>query len=107
MFEKLHPKNKRHSLAYYAQVLTILIAAVRGRFPHALTASHLNAARIPSPTGLTWSGQLVKETLSRLRSHQNRQKSHLHEALLELIKNGDFTIRDALPLFQQRSPSYL
>lgn len=92
----LFPRNQRHSITYYSQVLRVLLAGVNARQRQAAMADALNAADLPSSTGAEWDAEKVKAVLKRLRA---RSGPHWH-ALLEICFDGSMTPAQARPLLQ-------
>jgi hypothetical protein len=90
------PRNQRHSLSYYASVLSVLLAGLNARQRQAVIADNLNSAGLPSPTGAEWSAAMVKSLLKRIR-HRTGPVWH---ALLELCFDGKLTRTQAQPLLQ-------
>jgi hypothetical protein len=91
-----YPKNTRHSLAYYSQVLQVLLAGLTACQRQNAIAQTLNDAGIPAATGTRWTVESVKAVLKRLRQ---RQGPHYH-ALLQICFDGAMTPAQARPLLQ-------
>jgi hypothetical protein len=96
MQSPIFPRNQRHSLNYYASVLSVLLAGLNARQRQAAIAGNLNSAGLPSPTGADWNESMVKSLLKRLR----RRTGPVWHALLELCFDGKFSRAQAQPLLQ-------
>jgi hypothetical protein len=90
-----------HSLSFYKSLLLVLIAGIEEGLSYQHTADRLNALQILTPTGLTWLADGVKQAHKKL-IHSATYSSKLHYALLELVYQGELTVKQSLCLFQPR-----
>ena len=97
--QHIYHNNTKRPDAYYEELLQILIAC--HAMPYAATAAQLNAEQIPTPTGLQWSSEHIKQLLKKLRNYRV-YPSRIASRLFELIFEGKLTMPEALPLFQPR-----
>jgi hypothetical protein len=96
-----YSRKTTHSLTYYKSVILVLLAGLHKNLTHQSIADRLNTEKILTPTGLTWTASVVKETLKKLRLH-HEYPSKLYHALLELAYVGELTVKQTQILFQQR-----
>ena len=99
--QKTYHSNTKRPDAYYEEVLRILIACDTDAMSYAATAAQLNAKHIPTPTGLQWGSEHIKQLLKKLRNYR-LYPSRIASRLLELIFEGKLTMTEALPLFLSR-----
>lgn len=99
--QKTYHNNTKRPNAYYEEVIRILITCNADAKSYASTAAQLNAEHIPTPTGLQWSSEHIKQLLKKLRNYR-LYPSRIASRLLELIFEGKLTMTEALPLFQSR-----
>ena len=99
--QKTYHNNTKRPDAYYEEVLSIIIACNADAMSYSATAAKLNAKHIPTPTGLQWSSEHIKQLLKKLRNYR-LYPSRIASRLLELIFEGKLTMTEALPLFQSR-----
>jgi hypothetical protein len=93
--------NSRMPDAYYASVLRILIDANADALTYPAMAQALNAQNITTPTGLQWSGEIVKQLMKKLRNYK-LYPSFIHAHLMTLIFEEKLTLKETLPLFKSR-----
>ena len=93
--------NARQSSAYYDQLTDGLIYANVNKLSYASTATHLNDLGLLSPTGKSWSIEILKQTFKRLR-HADKWHSFLHHHFLLLVFEGKYTISQVAPLLKSR-----
>lgn len=93
--------NSRLPSAYYEQVLRILISCNSDALTYPAMAAVLNAQNITTPTGLQWTGEIIKQLMKKLRNHQ-LYPSYIHQSLLSLIFEGKLTMKETLPLYKSR-----
>lgn len=101
MREKSYGTKTTHSLPYYKSLLDVLIAGITDNLTYSQVAERLNNQNIPTPTGLTWLADGVKQAHKKL-IHSTAYPSKLHYALLQLVYNGNLSVKESLPLFQPR-----
>ena len=100
MLKKYH-NNQRQPAQYYEQVLRILISCNADAMTYPQMAVALNAQNITSPTGLPFSGEIIKQLFKKLRAYKT-YPSFIHQNLMELIFEGTLSVKETLPLFQSR-----
>jgi len=93
--------NTRQAPEYYTEVLRILIATNADAKTYPAMAEALNAQNIKTPTGLIWSGEIVKQLMKKLRNYK-LYPSFIHQHLMQLIFEEKLTLRETLPLFKSR-----
>ena len=96
-----HHNNSRQSPEYYSSVLRILIDANADAKTYPAMAEMLNAQNIATPTGLQWTGEIVKQLMKKLRNYR-LYPSFIHQHLMQLIFEEKLTLRETLPLFKSR-----
>jgi Recombinase len=99
--DKRYHNNTQRPAAYYEQVLRILIACNAEAMSYSAMAIQLNAQAIPTPTGLQWTSEHIKQLLKKLRAYK-LYPSHIHQHLMELIFEGTLSVKESLPLLQSR-----
>ena len=98
---KTYGTKTAHSLPYYKSLLLVLIAGIEEGLSYQQTADRLNALQILTPTGLEWLADGCKQAHKKL-IHSATYPSKLHYALLELVYQGELTVKQSLCLFQPR-----
>lgn len=98
---KLFHNTHKHEPSYYEAVLRILIACNADAMSYGAMADKLNAESLRTTTGQTWTAEHVKQTLKKLRAYKT-YPSRIHQHLLELIFQGDLTMKEAMPLYKSR-----
>ena len=100
MHDRFH-NNTRRPDAYYEQVLRILIACNASAMTYAAMALQLNSQNIPTPTGLQWEAEHIKQLLKKVRNYR-LYPSRIGQHLLQLIFEQKLTMKESLPLFKSR-----
>lgn len=93
--------NTRREPAYYSAVLHILIACSNKSMTYPQTAAALNEGNLTTPTGNQWSGESLKQLFKKLRNYKT-SKSFVGQHLLELVFEQKLSLKEVLPLFQNR-----
>ena len=93
--------NTRKPAAYYDALTAALLFANAHKLSYAATATHLTDLGLLSPTGKSWSTEILKQTFKRLR-HADKWPSYLHHHFLLLAFEGRYTISQVAPLFKSR-----
>ena len=93
--------NARQSTDYYDALTDALIYANVNKLSYAATATHLNDLGLLSPTGKSWSIEILKQAFKKLR-HADKWPSFLHHHFLLLAFEGKLTISQIAPLFKSR-----
>lgn len=100
MAERFHNTHK-HPAAYYESVLRTLISCNADAMTYPQMAAVLNAQGTPTPTGLQWNAEHIKQLLKKLRAYK-LYPSRIHQHLMELIFEGTLSVKETLPLFKSR-----
>ena len=98
---KTYNNNSRRPSAYYELVINHLIRMNNDTLTYAAMATELNALDIPTPTGLQWNSEHIKNLLKKLRTYKTKP-SFIAQHLLELVFEHKLTIKETLPLFKSR-----
>ena len=98
---KANHNNSRQSPEYYSEVLRILIDTNAAAMTYPAMAEVLNAQNIKTPTGLAWTGEIVKQLMKKLRNYK-LYPSFIHSHLMTLIFEEKLSLRETLPLFKSR-----
>lgn len=93
--------NSRQSPEYYTEVLRILIDTNADAMSYPAMAAVLNAKNIKTPTGLSFTGEIIKQMMKKLRNYKT-YPSFLHQHLMLLVFEEKLTMRETLPLFKSR-----
>ena len=93
--------NERKSAAYYDQLTAALITANADKLSYDATAAHLNDMGLLSPTGKSWSIEILKQTFKKLR-HADKWPSFLYQRLMVLVYQGKLTASQVAPLLRSR-----
>ncbi len=90
------PRATRHSQAYYAAIIEVLLTGLTRNYKHAALAAMLNERAIPAPTGEPWTTQGITSALKKLR----KRAGPIWGAALELVFDGRKTASECRPLLQ-------
>ena len=97
--DKIYHNNTRRPDAYYEQVLRILIACNTDAMTHAAMAAELNSQDIPTPTGMTWTAEHIRQLLKKTRNYK-LYPSRIGQHLMQLIFEEKLSMKETLPLFK-------
>ena len=91
-----------HSRGYYRSVLHALLDGLARGLSDWQVAQNLNALKIPTATGLEWSGDKVKTAYKKLRHHR-RYPNRLYQAMTECVMWNELTHEQVMPLLLHRT----
>ena len=100
MSARFHNTHK-HEPAYYELVLRTLISCNTDAMSYSQMASVLNAQGTPTPTGLQWNAEHIKQLLKKVRAYK-LYPSRIHAHLMELIFEEKLTLTEVSPLYRSR-----
>ena len=98
--------NTRRSSEYYDSVIRTLLACNAAAMTYAEIAAELNEQQINTPTGLLWTGEIVKGLMKKLRAFKT-SPSYIAHHLMEMIFESRLSLKESLPLFALRTPRTL
>ena len=93
--------NARQSSDYYDQLTDGLIYANVNKLSYLHSAAYLNFIGIATPTGKTFTVEILKQMFKKLRSPAT-WPSYLHHHLMCAVFKGDLTVAQVQPLLQSR-----
>ena len=93
--------NARQSSAYYDQLTDALLYANVNRLSYLNSAAYLNFIGVATPTGKTFTVEILKQLFKKLRKAET-WPSYLHHHLMCAVFKGDLTVAQVQPLLQSR-----
>lgn len=95
-------KRVTHSLNYYEALIRAILVSIDTNLTYKQTVDYLNTQGIPRHSGDLWDENSYKSMRKKLR-HYEVYPNKTHQALLQLVYNGNLTVDETKVLFQRDS----